>query len=83
MEYTNYAKHEAKPVDGFILQGPVSDRESLAELVEEVDLTRASELAAKMIAQGKQNDCLPHDLAGRYFSTPITAYRWDSLVRRG
>lgn len=83
MEYTNYDRHEATPVDKFIIQGPVSDRESLVELVDEDDMTEISELAAKMIAEGKQNDCLPHDLVASYFSTPMTAYRWDSLVRKG
>ncbi|OLN81682.1 UPF0613 protein PB24D3.06c 2 [Colletotrichum chlorophyti] len=80
MEYT---KHRGDPVDGFILQGPVSDRESIADSTEPETLKESLELAAKMISEGRENEAIPQSLLPVFFTTPITAYRWQSLAAKG
>ena len=81
VEYTKYDKYGNIPVDGLILQGPVSDREAFAFLMDPDDMAEACELAAKLIAEDNGDDCLPRDSVFPYVKTPITAYRWDSLAR--
>lgn len=81
MEYTDYAKHNCSPVDGFILQAPVSDRESL-ELVWP-DHQASLDTAADWIAKGKADDCLPNEVVPRSFGAPMSAYRMHSLFAKG
>ncbi|KAM4068081.1 alpha/beta hydrolase family protein [Hirsutella rhossiliensis] len=81
MEYTHYAKHNCSPVDGFVLQAPVSDRESL-ELTWP-DHKASLDLAAEWIAQGKADDCLPNELVPDAFGVPMSAYRMHSLFAKG
>ncbi|KAK0722864.1 hypothetical protein B0T26DRAFT_674511 [Lasiosphaeria miniovina] len=71
-------------VDGFVLQGPVSDREAVAMDVPAADLARSVECAAAMIARGGKDDVMPRDLLPEGFrAAPVTAYRWFSLVGVG
>ncbi|KAK6210131.1 hypothetical protein QIS74_11715 [Colletotrichum tabaci] len=51
-----YTKHKEDPVDGFILQGPVSDRESIADSVDHEWLKKSLEYAKKLIDEGKDGD---------------------------
>ncbi|KND92338.1 hypothetical protein TOPH_03102 [Tolypocladium ophioglossoides CBS 100239] len=81
MEYTHYAKHHNLPVDGFILQAPVSDRESL-EIVFP-DYQASLDLAAKWISEGRANDCLPNNMVPGVLGAPISAYRLQSLCAKG
>ncbi|KAI9167494.1 Metal resistance protein YCF1 [Paramyrothecium foliicola] len=81
MEYANYARHNNEPVDGFILQAPVSDRESL-EIVFP-DYQESLELASRMIAEGRQHDCLPQDKVPGVLQAPVSAYRLHSLCAKG
>jgi hypothetical protein len=75
-----YAKRGESPVDGFILQGPVSDREAFTPLMGPEDLQRSLAAAKKMLDEGRGNECmLPADLPSA-FETPMTAYRWFSLA---
>lgn len=80
LEYTNYEKHKNAPVDGFILQAPVSDRESLAFHMGQ-DLDKAITVANEMIKSGRQDDCMPRAIS--FFQSPITAYRFHSLAAVG
>ncbi|KAL0930804.1 esterase lipase [Colletotrichum truncatum] len=80
MEYT---KHKEDPVDGFILQGPASDRESIVDFVDSEELKKSLELAEKMISGGKGSEVMPRDYVPSVFSTPLTAYRWHSLAAKG
>jgi len=47
------------------------------------DLKRSNQHAQEMIAEGKQNDAMPTSLIPFIFSSPITAYRWNSLAAKG
>ncbi|PHH87586.1 hypothetical protein CDD83_8664 [Cordyceps sp. RAO-2017] len=81
MEYTHYAKHNSPRVDGFILQAPVSDRESLE--VFHPDYQTSLDLASSWIAQGKADDCLPAGMASNVLGAPVSAYRLHSLWSKG
>ncbi|KAG6000047.1 hypothetical protein E4U43_001726 [Claviceps pusilla] len=80
MEYANYVKHCNPPVDGFIMQGPVSDREAMNEIFPSHQDTL--DLADEWIAQGRAHDCLPRDKVPQDLGAPITAYRFRSLVAK-
>ncbi|KAM0254313.1 hypothetical protein ACHAQJ_006899 [Trichoderma viride] len=81
MEYTNYAKYSNSPVDGFILQAPVSDRESLDVYLP--DYQSKLDYADRMIAEGRGNDCLPGDQSFAMLNAPISANRFHDLFARG
>jgi len=87
MEYVDYDKHMSEPVDGFILQGPVSDRQSLDYLIAafpDDDMSGFIEHARKMAAEGRENDCVPMALVPKIFAgTPFSAYRILSLAEKG
>ncbi|KAM5345372.1 hypothetical protein ACJ41O_011234 [Fusarium nematophilum] len=81
IEYSDYAKHNTEPVDGFIMQGPVSDRETLDLIMPNPQ--PSLDLAAKMIAEGRANDCMPNDKIPQVLGAPISAYRFWSLAAKG
>jgi pimeloyl-ACP methyl ester carboxylesterase len=81
MEYADYTKHENLPVEGFILHAPVSDREALEMVFP--DNQESIDLARSMIAEGKQDDCLPQDMVPSVLEAPISAYRFNSLCAKG
>ncbi|KAH7326380.1 hypothetical protein B0I35DRAFT_475036 [Stachybotrys elegans] len=81
MEYSNYAKYQNSPVDGFILQAPVSDREGLA--VSFPKYQESLDLANKMIADGHGEDCLPKKYVHGMLGAPVSAYRVQSLCAKG
>lgn len=81
MEYTNYGKYNNEPVDGFVLQAPVSDRESLDIIWPDPEETL--ELAARYIAEGRADDCLPNEFVPGVIGGPISAYRLHSLCVKG
>ncbi|KAH7113071.1 hypothetical protein EDB81DRAFT_826557 [Dactylonectria macrodidyma] len=81
MEYADYAKHGNAPVDAFIMQGCVSDREAF-ELVMP-NPQPSLDLAAKMIAEGKADDVMPMDMIPSVLNAPISAYRFQSLTAKG
>ncbi|KAM3447051.1 hypothetical protein MY3296_009095 [Beauveria thailandica] len=81
MEYADYEKHGSSPVDGFVIQAPVSDREALKN-----DFANFNELLAvseKMIADGQEKEYVPARLVPAGFDVPITAYRLHSLLAKG
>ncbi|KAG5966845.1 hypothetical protein E4U58_002417 [Claviceps cyperi] len=81
IEYADYVNHSNPPVDGFIMQGPVSDREAMDLMFPNHRDSLA--LANEWIAQGKALDCLPNDKIPQDLSVPMTAYRFKSLVAKG
>lgn len=83
MEYTNYERYKNSPVDGFILQGSCSDRESLAFLMDEEDLAAGVAHAEQLIKGGKPSEIMPKAMLPSFYSTPVTAYRWHSLAGLG
>lgn len=80
MEYTNYAKNGAEPVDGFILQAPISDRDGVENFFPEFQ--KSLDFAEKWIAEGKADWCMPRDLVPAMLGAPITAYRLWSLLAK-
>ncbi|KAJ3956148.1 hypothetical protein N0V92_007330 [Colletotrichum tropicale] len=78
-----YTKHKEDPVDGFILQGPASDRESIVDFITPELYKKGVDLAEKMIAEGKAGEAMPTDHLPSLFDTPITAYRWHALAAKG
>ncbi|KAI8221756.1 putative sterigmatocystin biosynthesis P450 monooxygenase STCB [Colletotrichum sp. SAR 10_77] len=78
-----YTKHKEDPVDGFILQGPASDRESIVDFITPELYRKGVDLAEKMIAEGKAGEAMPTDHLPSLFDTPITAYRWHALAAKG
>ncbi|KAH6604284.1 hypothetical protein Trco_007730 [Trichoderma cornu-damae] len=81
MEYTDYAKYSNSPVDGFVLQAPVSDRESLDLFFP--DYQSKIEYAERMIAEGKGDDCLPNDQSFAMLGAPVSANRFRDLFAKG
>lgn len=47
------------------------------------ELERSIQHAQAMITEGKQNDAMPTLLIPPIFTSPITAYRWNSLAAKG
>jgi pimeloyl-ACP methyl ester carboxylesterase len=69
------------PLDGVILQAPVSDREGLETGVPDDALQQVTEIAQKYLSNGQGSQVLPTNLSGRLFgSTPMSAYRALSLL---
>ncbi|KHO00669.1 Esterase/lipase superfamily protein [Metarhizium album ARSEF 1941] len=81
IEYSDYVKHGNPPVDGFIMQGPVSDREAMEGILS--SFKESIELAESWIAAGRARDCLPNDKVPRSLAAPISAYRFKSLAVKG
>lgn len=85
MEYATKSQHERPPVDGIILQAPVSDRESLKPLMEKDgrDFHGSLAYATVMLEEGRGDDYMPKSQLPVGYNNPITAYRWHSLVSVG
>lgn len=84
MEYVNYGKNNSEPVEGFILQGPASDREALQAEVTDYKLQQAIEHTKAMVAGGSGGDCMPEVLVpDALIGTPISASRFLSLATKG
>ena len=83
----------AKRVDGFILQGPVSDREAILMALGgdgEDDKKKVSEesvkVAERMMSEGRGQEAMPLEAipeASGFRGSPVTAYRWWSLAGVG
>ncbi|KAI1268307.1 dolichol-phosphate mannosyltransferase [Xylariaceae sp. FL1019] len=79
MEYTA-SIHNAPPVEGFILQGPVFDGDAIAMSMDESALQASIKFAEQCISSGKGLECMPRELLPVFFrETPITAHRWYAL----
>ncbi|CRK15560.1 hypothetical protein BN1723_010711 [Verticillium longisporum] len=83
IEYTNHVKYDTPPVDGYILQSPVSDRETAGMSMPADYLEATIATAKQMIAEGKQEDAMPRHSIPPVFSSLVTAYRWNSLAAKG
>lgn len=85
MEYlTGKGAEKRPPVDGIILQAPVSDREGIGKELPEAFMEEANQLALKMCREGKDKDCLPNRLTKPGFGRiGITARRWVDIASPG
>lgn len=69
------------PVDGVILQAPVSDREAMDAHLPKAFVHEANELALKMCREGKDKDAMPYQLSKQLFGrVAITARRWVDIA---
>lgn len=85
IEYTDYGKHNNEPVDGFIVQGSISDREGYGEMLSAKDINDIVSVTQEMIKDGKPNEFVPRSKLppNFFFPCPFTAYRLHSLVAVG
>lgn len=86
MEYNKYDKYHNEPVDGFIMQGSVSDREAYAnEILAQSEVDDIVALCKEMIDAGRGDDAVPKSkLPPEFpFPNPMTAYRLHSLSAVG
>lgn len=81
MEYVTGKGHEQRPpIDGVILQAPVSDREALM-MEDGIERNSIIAMARAYIKEGRGDDVLPRKFGEAVFGmTPISAYRWLSLL---
>ncbi|KAI1376787.1 DUF1749-domain-containing protein [Hypoxylon crocopeplum] len=79
MEYTS-PSHGVAPVEGYILQAPVSDRGAIALEMGESKLDEGLKVAKELIASGRGHErMLPQQISPSFHSTPISAERWYAL----
>jgi pimeloyl-ACP methyl ester carboxylesterase len=75
---------EGVRVDGFVLQGPVSDREAIAMVEDAGEVEAALRVAEEMVKERKAGDIMPQDaMPAGWKGSPVTAYRWLSLAGVG
>ncbi|OAL46687.1 DUF1749-domain-containing protein [Pyrenochaeta sp. DS3sAY3a] len=67
----------------YILLSPTSDRETAALLMPPAFLTASLSHAESLIAAGSAHEAMPTALVPPVFSSPLTAYRWHSLLAPG
>ncbi|KAI5928754.1 hypothetical protein F4810DRAFT_645181 [Camillea tinctor] len=79
MEYTS-PDHTAAPVEGYILQAPACDRDSILLEMGESKLDQSIRVAKNLIDTGKELDRMPLAyLPDSFLNVPISAWRWYAL----
>ncbi|KAI1501262.1 hypothetical protein F5X99DRAFT_207507 [Biscogniauxia marginata] len=79
MEYTS-PSHAAEPVEGYILQAPACDRDSILLEMGEAKLDESIKAAKDLIEAGKGHERMPlQKLPDSFQGTPISAWRWYAL----
>lgn len=73
----------SNPVDGFIMQGPVSDREMFANDMSGEELTHLLKVSEELIEQGKPQEPIPRLTGSLSWFPPMSAYRFHSLAAKG
>ncbi|KAI4652018.1 hypothetical protein J4E93_002215 [Alternaria ventricosa] len=71
------------PVDGYIMQAPTSDRETAGLLMPQDLLSASLKHAEALIAKGEEKTIMPNSFIPPIITSPITAYRWHSLISFG
>lgn len=67
-------------LDAGIMQGCVSDREAVTMDAPAETIEKLTVAAKKLCDEGKGQELLPGEYSKYLFDTPITAYRWCSLL---
>ncbi|TVY27360.1 UPF0613 protein [Lachnellula hyalina] len=82
MEYLTGTGHEDRaPVNGGIIQGPVSDREAMIMTMDPAVYKSACVTAQAMVDAGDSAEVLPSKKTNKFLpGCPISAYRWLSLA---
>ncbi|AQZ15039.1 (ZYRO0F07040g) [Zygosaccharomyces parabailii] len=75
----HYLLRLSDTVEAGILDAPVSDREGQDPSV----IEKLNPKAQQMVSEGKGGEILPSQYTKILFATPVTAYRWCSLMVRG
>ncbi|KAH7067254.1 hypothetical protein BKA63DRAFT_114716 [Paraphoma chrysanthemicola] len=70
-------------VTAYILQAPTSDRETASLLMPPDFLAESLAHAEDIIAMGKKDEIMLKSHIPPVFHSPITAYRWNSLLAKG
>ncbi|KAI0199665.1 hypothetical protein F4808DRAFT_204328 [Astrocystis sublimbata] len=80
LEYTDPA-HNAPPVDGYILQGPVCDRDAMALECGYAELDASIKTAKKLIDGGEGSSRMTVSRLPSFMrDTPVSAWRWYALT---
>ena len=75
---------EEERVDGFVLQGPVSDREAVTVSEDMEEVRKSLAVARDMVAQERGEEVVRReDMPKGWRDIPVTAERWCSLVDIG
>ncbi|TVY90362.1 UPF0613 protein [Lachnellula willkommii] len=78
MEYLTGAGHEDRaPIDGGIIQGPVSDREAMVTAMDPKVYKSLCAAAQAMVDTGNGAEILP---TNSFFDCPVSAFRWLALA---
>jgi hypothetical protein len=81
MEYLTGQNHKSfPPVDGSIIQAPVSDREGMQIFMEPGMYEKSVAMAQQMVDAGKGESILPLEAATNTFGSAVCARRWLSLA---
>lgn len=81
MEYLVGPGHEDRlPLDGAILQAPVSDREASLMHMPHDQYAKSVAAAQAMVSDGKADEIMPTSETQGLFGAPVTARRWLSLL---
>jgi len=70
-------------VDGYIMQAPTSDRETAGLLMPQDLISASIKYAEALIARGEERTIMPSSFIPPIITSPVTAYRWHSLVSIG
>ncbi|KAI4920053.1 hypothetical protein J4E90_002193 [Alternaria incomplexa] len=70
-------------VDGYIMQAPTSDRETAGLLMPQDLISASIKYAEALIAKGEERTIMPSSFIPPIITSPVTAYRWHSLVSIG
>ncbi|KAF6822813.1 hypothetical protein CPLU01_11780 [Colletotrichum plurivorum] len=81
--YSSQDQTKGAPVNGYVLLSPVSDRQAAGLLMSPEEYEASVKHAQGMISEGKENEAMPTSLIPFIFTSPITAYRWNSLGAEG
>ncbi|KAK0623323.1 hypothetical protein B0T14DRAFT_425853 [Immersiella caudata] len=83
------AEGRVEGVEGYVLQGPVSDREAIGLSAGRVEggvevVRQALRVAEGMVKEGRGGEVMKAEvLPGEWRGSPVTAYRWASLAGVG
>jgi hypothetical protein len=81
MEYlTGPGYTDRTPIDGGVIQGPVSDREAILMDMDPALYKSSCAAAQAMVDAGDGAEILPSKETNRLFPCPVSAYRWLSLA---
>lgn len=81
MEYLVGAGHETRsPIDGGILQAPVSDREAIVASLDPKVYEESCKIAQGMVDRGLGEDIMPSNAPKIFGPAPVCARRWLSLA---